>query len=97
MAKSLRAKAKMANRRKKREGGNYHAADAARVARISAKLLGKEKKVDGEGEEDDEEMVEDEEDAKDGEDADMGEHSFPFCTPSRSNHLLDMRLSLVWR
>ena len=62
MAKSIRAKAKMANRRKKRESGNYHAADAARLARISAKLLNKDKK-----EGDDEEMVEEEEEVE-GED-----------------------------
>lgn len=68
MAKSLRAKAKMAGRRKKREAGNYHAADAARVQRISAKLLGKPAKAAGaaedkeaaEGEDaDEEEVVED--------------------------------------
>jgi hypothetical protein len=66
MAKSLRAKAKMAGRRKKREQGNYHAADAARVARISAKLLGKQPKAEGEedeevmeGEDAEEEVVED--------------------------------------
>ena len=33
----------MAARKKKREQGSYHASDAARVARISAKLLGKDK------------------------------------------------------
>jgi hypothetical protein len=65
MAKSIRAKAKMANRKKKREQGNYHAADAARVARLSAKLLGKQKE-----EGDDEEMV-DEEAKQPEEDAEM--------------------------
>jgi len=56
----------MAGRRKKREQGNYHAADAARVARISAKLLGKQPKAEGEedeevmeGEDAEEEVVED--------------------------------------
>ncbi|KAK1925100.1 hypothetical protein DB88DRAFT_487952 [Papiliotrema laurentii] len=67
MAKSIRAKAKMANRKKKREQGNYHAADAARVARLSAKLLGKQKE-----EGDDEEMV-DEEAKQPEEDAEMVE------------------------
>ncbi|ORY29972.1 hypothetical protein BCR39DRAFT_530367 [Naematelia encephala] len=60
MAKSIRAKAKMANRRKQRERGNYAAADAARVARLSARLLGKTKGKGKEGEEvkdDDEEVV----------------------------------------
>lgn len=66
MAKSIRAKAKMAARKKKRESGNYHAADAARVARLSARLLGKDKVkkeeiADGEEEE---EVVEDDEEMK---------------------------------
>ena len=64
MAKSIRSKAKMAARRKKRESGNYHAADAARVARLSARLLGKKGKKDVEGdevmEEEPEAQVEDE-------------------------------------
>lgn len=77
MAKSVRAKAKMANRRKKREGGNYHAADAARVARISAKLLGKDKK---EGEENVDGEVEGEK--VEGEDADMGWSSIYHTLPS---------------
>ncbi|ORX33810.1 hypothetical protein BD324DRAFT_638687 [Kockovaella imperatae] len=61
MAKSIRSKQKMAQRRKKRESGNYHAADAARVARLSAKLLGKGKGKEGEGEGEGEEVVKDEE------------------------------------
>lgn len=68
MAKSLRAKAKMAGRRKKREQGNYHAADAARVARISAKLLGKQPKAEGE---EDEEVMEGEEEEVVEDDAEM--------------------------
>lgn len=58
----------MAGRRKKREQGNYHAADAARVARISAKLLGKQPK--GKGEED-EEVMEGEEEEVVEDDAEM--------------------------
>ena len=41
MAKSLRAKGKMADRRKKRESGFYAATEAARLERLSARLLGK--------------------------------------------------------
>ena len=68
MAKSLRAKAKMAGRRKKREQGNYHAADAARVARIAEKLHGKAQKKEG-----DEEVEEvEEDDVEGGDDAEMG-------------------------
>jgi hypothetical protein len=73
MAKSIRAKTKMAARKKKREVGNYAAADAARVQRLSAKLLSKSKAQD-------EEKVKDGEEAEDGgeeedvtEDADMNE------------------------
>lgn len=56
MAKSLRAKTKQANRRKKRqdEGSYYAAVEAARLKAVSDRLLGKEKK-----EGDDEEMMED--------------------------------------
>ena len=47
MAKSIRAKGKMAARRK-RETGFYAATEAARLERLSAKLLGKGKgKEDG--------------------------------------------------
>lgn len=63
MAKSIRAKSKMAARKKKREVGNYAAADAARVQRLSEKLHGKEKKAD-------EDMAEDGAEAVD-EDAEM--------------------------
>ena len=41
MAKSLRAKGKMADRRRKRESGFYAATEAARLERLSARLLGK--------------------------------------------------------
>lgn len=58
----------MAGRRKKREQGNYHAADAARVARISAKLLGKQPKAEGE---EDEEVMEGEEEEVVEDDAEM--------------------------
>jgi hypothetical protein len=63
MAKSIRAKSKMAARKKKREVGNYAAADAARVQRLSEKLHGKDKKAD-------EDMAEDGAEAVD-EDAEM--------------------------
>lgn len=44
MAKSLRAKTKQANRRKKRndEGSYYAAVEAARVQKVSDRLLGKD-------------------------------------------------------
>ena len=54
MAKSLRAKTKQANRRKKRQDENsyYAAVEAARVQKVSDRLLGKDqdgvKKEDGE-------------------------------------------------
>ncbi|EIW70197.1 hypothetical protein TREMEDRAFT_30040 [Tremella mesenterica DSM 1558] len=41
MAKSLRAKTKMAGRRKKRNDSHYAVVEAARTARVSEKLLGK--------------------------------------------------------
>jgi hypothetical protein len=57
MAKSLRAKTKQANRRKKRQDENsyYAAVEAARVQKVSDRLLGKDgaKKEDEEGEEGD--------------------------------------------
>ena len=52
MAKSLRAKTKQANRRKKRndEGSYYAAVEAARVQKVSDRLLGKDgAKKEGEG------------------------------------------------
>lgn len=62
----------MAGRRKKREQGNYHAADAARVARIAEKLHGKKQKTEGDDDEDEEiEEVEGEETVGD-DDAEMG-------------------------
>lgn len=50
MAKSLRAKSKQANRRKKRndENSHYAAVEASRLKAVSDRLLGKDKK---EGEE----------------------------------------------
>ena len=65
MAKSLRAKAKQANRRKKRtdENSHYKAVAAARVQELSDRLLGKDKENKeaggagaGEGEGEDEDM-----------------------------------------
>ena len=47
----------MAARRKKRESGNYAAADAARVARLSAKLLKKDK-AEPEVKQDEDEVME---------------------------------------
>ncbi|WWC89798.1 uncharacterized protein L201_004724 [Kwoniella dendrophila CBS 6074] len=71
MAKSIRAKNKMASRARKRIQTHYAVTDAARTQRLSDKLLGKDKEkaemdVEGEGEvaegeakEGDEEMKED--------------------------------------
>lgn len=52
MAKSLRAKTKQANRRKKRqdEHSHYAAVEASRVQRVSDKLLGKDKDKEAEAE-----------------------------------------------
>ena len=61
MTKSIRSKVKMAARRKKRENGNYAAADAARVARLSAKLLGTDSNVIGKAKADDGDEVMDDE------------------------------------
>ncbi|KAK6903181.1 hypothetical protein L486_06641 [Kwoniella mangroviensis CBS 10435] len=49
MAKSIRAKNKMASRARKRLQSHYAVSDAARTQRLSDKLLGKDKK-DGEEE-----------------------------------------------
>jgi hypothetical protein len=54
MAKSLRSKAKLAARRKRRTETHYAVAGAARVERISAKLLGKSKAADKDEDEEDE-------------------------------------------
>lgn len=64
MAKSIRSKAKMASRARKRNMSHYAATEAARTQRLSNKLLGKDKKADGDDEEVKEEQVE-------GEDAEM--------------------------
>jgi hypothetical protein len=51
MAKSLRAKSKQANRRKKRndEDSHYKAVEASRLKAVSDRLLGKDKAGEGEG------------------------------------------------
>lgn len=51
MAKSLRAKSKQENRRKKRNDENsyYKAVSAARVQKVSDRLLGKDKEPEVEG------------------------------------------------
>lgn len=64
MAKSIRSKAKMASRARKRNMSHYAATEAARTQRLSDKLLGKDKKEDGDNEEVKEERIE-------GEDAEM--------------------------
>lgn len=64
MAKSIRSKAKMASRARKRNMSHYAATEAARTQRLSNKLLGKDKKANGDDEEVKEEQVE-------GEDAEM--------------------------
>lgn len=77
MAKSLRAKSKQANRRKKRndENSHYAAVEASRLKAVSDRLLGKNK-PEGEGEA----AVEGEEEGAEGveelEEADMGEGMF---------------------
>lgn len=60
MAKSLRSKAKLAARKRKATESHYAVAEAARTARVSAKLLKKdENAIDAEGgEEEDAEMKE---------------------------------------
>jgi hypothetical protein len=85
MAKSIRAKTKMAARKKKREVGNYAAADAARVERLSARLLGRSKAQGGgaaavkaEGEEGEEIVQEGEDDEEDVPMAE-GEKVTSFC------------------
>ena len=76
----------MAGRRKKREQGNYHAADAARVARIAEKLHGKKQKTEGEVDEDEEEVEKVEgEDTVGDDDAEMGTfyiHRYAITSPS---------------
>jgi len=61
MAKSLRSKVKQAAGRKRRTDSHYAVAEAARIQRLSDKLLGDsakqdENKVEVEGEGDDAEM-----------------------------------------
>jgi hypothetical protein len=85
MAKSIRAKTKMAARKKKREVGNYAAADAERVQRLSERLLGKSKAQEGEvkkvdAEEGEGEDVEEEEgDATMEDGGTEGELPHPIC------------------
>ncbi|TXT10759.1 hypothetical protein VHUM_02264 [Vanrija humicola] len=67
MAKSLRSKTKLAARRRKAHESHYAVANAARTARISAKLLNKDGGEDAEG---DEKMADGE---AEGEDAEMAE------------------------
>ncbi|WVN86617.1 uncharacterized protein L203_101785 [Cryptococcus depauperatus CBS 7841] len=63
MAKSIRSKAKMASRARKRQQSHYAIADAARTQRLSDKLLGKDKPA-GEAEETMEQDTEMQEDPK---------------------------------
>jgi len=59
MAKSIRAKVKMAARRKKRADGFYAATEVARLERLHARLMGKGKgkaAVEGEEAKDDEDV-----------------------------------------
>lgn len=64
MAKSIRSKAKMASRARKRNMSHYAATEAARTQRLSNKLLGKDKKEGEDNEEIKEEQI-------DGDDAEM--------------------------
>ncbi|KAL1409051.1 hypothetical protein Q8F55_005875 [Vanrija albida] len=74
MAKSLRSKTKLAARRRKAHESHYAVANAARTARISAKLLNKEGgEQDAEG---DDKMAEEAE----GEDTEMGEEAKKIST-----------------
>ncbi|AAW41960.1 hypothetical protein CNBB0560 [Cryptococcus deneoformans B-3501A] len=73
MAKSIRSKAKMASRARKRNMSHYAATEAARTQRLSDKLLGKDKKEDGDNEEVKEERIE-------GEDAEMKEEPKKIST-----------------
>lgn len=70
MAKSIRSKAKMASRARKRNMSHYAATEATRTQRLSNKLLGKDKKEGEDNEEIKEEQIE-------GDDAEMkGESNF---------------------
>ncbi|KIR28731.1 hypothetical protein I309_02224 [Cryptococcus deuterogattii LA55] len=60
MAKSIRSKAKMASRARKRNMSHYAATEAARTQRLSNKLLGKDKKEGEDNEEIKEEQIEEE-------------------------------------
>jgi hypothetical protein len=82
MAKSLRAKNRQAAGRKKRATGHYAVAEAARVQRLSEKLLGKTKASTKEGEEVDGEgdAVIGEEAEEGAEDAVMEEGEFGLCS-----------------
>ncbi|WOO82679.1 uncharacterized protein LOC62_04G006162 [Vanrija pseudolonga] len=75
MAKSLRSKTKLAARRRKAHESHYAVANAARTARISAKLLNKDggEEQDAEG---DDKMAEGGEE----EDAEMGEETKKIST-----------------
>jgi hypothetical protein len=75
MAKSLRSKVKQAAGRKRRTDSHYAVAEAARIQRLSDKLLEKSEKQDTEGATKVGEEVE-------GDDAEMkdGEFSFPLSS-----------------
>ncbi|TYJ58088.1 hypothetical protein B9479_001184 [Cryptococcus floricola] len=65
MAKSIRSKAKMASRARKRQQSHYAVAEAQRTQRLSDKLLGKTDKSGEEiKEEDKEEAIEDDAEMK---------------------------------
>ncbi|WWD16173.1 hypothetical protein CI109_100598 [Kwoniella shandongensis] len=69
MAKSIRSKAKMASRARKRQTSHYGITEAARTQRLSDKLLGKSKKEGEDATEETEEAAVEGE----GEDAKMEE------------------------
>ncbi|KAE8540930.1 hypothetical protein D1P53_002283 [Cryptococcus gattii VGV] len=73
MAKSIRSKAKMASRARKRNMSHYAATEAARTQRLSNKLLGKDKKEGEDNEEIKEEQIE-------GDDAEMKEEPKKIST-----------------